>query len=99
MSKMPVTPYWLKKTAWFCAAFLGILCAIVVCYVEALLAVLPIPFLILCALQCATCIISGIFCGGRHTTRWFIRVLYGIAILLTVAMFVVLFTWLNGFSG
>jgi len=95
---LPSTPFWLKKTAWFCAAAIGPIACIVISFVERILeASFPWAFLILCLAQSVSCFLSGLFYRFPSLKRplvWTIRIA---AILLTVLTLVLAFNWLNYF--
>ena len=100
MRNLPITPMWLKRSAWAAAAVLGTTACILVCMVENLLdGGFPWAFLLLCVFQVCLCVTSAVICGRRFSRKWPSIVLFVSAFLLTAAVLVLTAFWLSFFRS
>ena len=96
MQKMPSTPRWLKRAAWFSLALLGLVLCVLICTVEQLLeGGFPWAYLLLCVLQSAACILSGLFCGKPAIPRPAVLAIGIAAAVLSAAVLTTAAFWLS----
>ncbi len=100
MQRLPSTPVWLKRTAWFSLALLGtVLCALV-CAVEHLLeGGFPWAYMVLCILQVSACVLSGLFCGRESLPRPAVLAVGITAAFLSAAVLATAAFWLYLFRN
>ena len=100
MQKIPSTPVWLKRTAWFSLALLGTVLCVLVCVVEQLLeGGFPWAYLILCILQVTACVLSGLFCGRAALPRPAVLAVGIAAAVLSAAVLATAAFWLSLFRN